>query len=120
MHLYDAATPKHPQSGVSYVWYQQQQCLHSPMSSHVPAGSNFSPVPQNLQDSTGSASFKAKPQSGGLVKEFKATLGFSSVAQRNKALQKDFIAEMRLLARLRHPCIISVMGAVVEKVYYAL
>jgi hypothetical protein len=42
------------------------------------------------------------------------------VAQRNKALQKDFVAEMRLLARLRHPCIISVMGAVVEKVCYAL
>jgi serine/threonine protein kinase len=83
------------------------------------AASSHPHAPQQLHDG-GSTSVKTKPQSGGLFQEFKATFGFSSVAQRNKSLQKDFVAEMRLLARLRHPCIISVMGAVVEKVNYVL
>ena len=30
-------------------------------------------------------------------------------------LKNDFIVEMRLLSRLRHPCITTVMGAIVEK-----
>jgi len=31
-----------------------------------------------------------------------------------RALRKDFIREMRTLSKLRHPCIVSIMGAVVE------
>ena len=33
----------------------------------------------------------------------------------NKRLRQDFIEEMRTLSKLRHPCITTVMGAVVDK-----
>ncbi|CAB9516536.1 activated protein kinase catalytic subunit alpha-1 [Seminavis robusta] len=46
----------------------------------------------------------------------KYTLGFGSTtkAERRK-LEKDFISEMRYLSKLRHPCITTVMGAVIKK-----
>lgn len=64
-----------------------------------------------------SKSAKRDSNKTGIIAKINAAFGVSSVAARNKSLQSDFISEMRLLARLRHPCIISVMGAVVEKVH---
>jgi hypothetical protein len=35
--------------------------------------------------------------------------------RRHPNLRADFVQEMRALSKLRHPCIISVMGAVISK-----
>ena len=40
----------------------------------------------------------------------------SSRQQNNRQLKADFVREMRHLAKLRHPCITTVMGAVISRV----
>lgn len=47
---------------------------------------------------------------------FQTLLGFSDASQQRMQLENDFRHEMKTLSRLRHPNIISVMGAVLEKV----
>ena len=45
---------------------------------------------------------------------FLRTIGWKSNDEYAK-LKADFIVEMRHLSKLRHPCITTVMGAVIEK-----
>ena len=56
----------------------------------------------------GSASGKA---SGSLERMGRLFLGSNGSRQR----RKDFVKEMRCLSKLRHPCITTIMGAVMEK-----
>jgi hypothetical protein len=44
---------------------------------------------------------------------------FDSAASKRRKGNKKFIDEMRMLSRLRHPCIISMMGAVIQPVTLA-
>jgi hypothetical protein len=44
---------------------------------------------------------------------------FDLAASKRRRGNKEFIDEMRMLSRLRHPCIISVMGAVIQTVMLA-
>lgn len=38
----------------------------------------------------------------------------NSSAKRRAQLQREFVTEMRILAKLRHPCVVTVMGAVLS------
>lgn len=60
-----------------------------------------------------SASFSQA--SGRLVASGRLSEGFRLSNAVRKQLRKDFIAEMRLLAKLRHPCITTIMGAVLSE-----
>ena len=48
------------------------------------------------------------------VYRFLSTIGGQD---EHTTLRKDFIREMRLLSKLRHPCITTVMGAVLDGVH---
>mmetsp|Transcript_25718 Transcript_25718/g.37953 ORF Transcript_25718/g.37953 Transcript_25718/m.37953 type:complete len:1494 (+) Transcript_25718:46-4527(+) len=45
----------------------------------------------------------------------KGSSGFANGSKNYASLKTDFIVEMRLLSKLRHPCITTVMGAVINK-----
>jgi hypothetical protein len=63
-------------------------------------------------DARGSKSFRIVPES----KFSSSSNGRTSNRRTHKTLKQDFIREMRLLSKLRHPCITTVMGAVMDHV----
>ncbi|KAL7549758.1 hypothetical protein ACHAWF_013033 [Thalassiosira exigua] len=65
-------------------------------------------VPRTYNDSQDTSG----PRSGWDSKEW---VGRKQKEKINKRLKKEFIMEMRQLSKLRHPCITTVMGAVIAK-----
>mmetsp|Transcript_73487 Transcript_73487/g.239082 ORF Transcript_73487/g.239082 Transcript_73487/m.239082 type:complete len:1263 (+) Transcript_73487:103-3891(+) len=66
-----------------------------------------------------SESTSAKSSRRKSFRSFSGRLGmslsrFSISSGRRAQLQREFIQEMRILARLRHPCVVTVMGAVIS------
>eukprot|EP00571_Detonula_confervacea_P002410 CAMPEP_0172315400 /NCGR_PEP_ID=MMETSP1058-20130122/25061_1 /TAXON_ID=83371 /ORGANISM="Detonula confervacea, Strain CCMP 353" /LENGTH=1336 /DNA_ID=CAMNT_0013029473 /DNA_START=176 /DNA_END=4186 /DNA_ORIENTATION=+ len=46
--------------------------------------------------------------------KWKRWFGYKSTAKNYEQLKQDFIVEMRILSKLRHPCITTVMGSVID------
>ena len=80
---------------------------------------NSGPTRSNSVSGTHSGNQSGKASWGdmgglsGLTKSRKNNL--ASDVQNYRKLRDDFVEEMRYLSRLRHPCITTVMGAVMEK-----
>lgn len=66
-----------------------------------------------LRSGSGSMSGSIKKAKGGLDYILRTIKGIDKY----ETLKREFIQEMRLLAKLRHPCITTVMGAVLDGVH---
>ncbi len=79
--------------------------------------SAFSSVKSSRRNSARSSLLMSDATSSSLKKEpnlFSRALGYFHRKDEYSKLKSDFIIEMRQLSKLRHPCITTVMGAVID------
>lgn len=93
------------------VQISKQASIHSSVMSSVEVGVTTSGV----------TAMSSKTHSGNMESSDKANWkrwfgqGSCSTGKNYEQLKQDFIVEMRILSRLRHPCITTVMGSVIDQ-----